>query len=166
MAKSIYEILDDLKTTTSVPDYGTEIPHTIPRELLPTAEQFEDEQALLDWARETGNLHAVLQKGIQKFLIEIRATFKSCKKKDTWSEEYGQKNVNAMEWTITNRPNQSGNKAALAAKLQAGIEIAQAMKKSGLADKTVLASLIPVYGEDGAQNIMAILAEASEDTQE
>lgn len=106
MSKSIYTILDDLTTTTSVPDFGTEIKHTIPRELLPTAKEFENEEQLLEWCEVSGCLHSCLQKGIQKFLIEIRATFKGCKKADTWTEEYGQKNVDAMEWSITGRPNQ------------------------------------------------------------
>lgn len=158
MAKSIYEILNDLTTTTSVPKFGEAIEHTIPRELLPTAEQFESEADLLEWSADQGITHAVLQKGIQKFLIEIRATFKACKKDDVWSESYGQANVDKMEWTITKRPNQSNDKAKLLqAKLEAGIEMAQAMKSANLADKTILASLTPVYGEDGAQSIMDAL---------
>lgn len=155
MAKSIYEILNDLQTTTSVPDFGTEIAHTIPRDLLPTAEQFEDESDLVDWANKNDCLHAVMQKGIQKFLIEIRATFKGCKKADTWSEEYGQANVDAMEWSITKRPNQNTDKAKLLqAKLEAGIEMAKAMKSAGLDNDLILASLTPVYGDDGAKAIM------------
>lgn len=105
MSKSIYLTLDDLQTTTSVPGFGDSIKHTIPRALLPTAEQFEKEEELLKWAEVSGCLHSCLQKGIQKFLIEIRATFKGCKKADEWTESYGQDNVNKMEWAITNRPN-------------------------------------------------------------
>ena len=39
MAQSIFEILDTLKTTTSVPGHGAEVPHTLPRHLFPTSEQ-------------------------------------------------------------------------------------------------------------------------------
>ena len=45
MAKSIYSILTDLKTETSVPDHGM-VEHSLPADLLPTAEQFEDEEKL------------------------------------------------------------------------------------------------------------------------
>lgn len=107
MAKSIYQILNTLETETSVPTFGDSIEHTIPRELLPTAEQFENEEQLLEWAEVSGCLHSCLQKGVQKFLIEIRATFKGCKKSDVWSEDYGQANVDKMEWNITKRPQAS-----------------------------------------------------------
>jgi hypothetical protein len=104
MAKSIYEILDDLNTETSVPGEGT-VGHTLPRELLPTAEQFENGPALVAWAEEQGITHAVLQKGVQKFLIELRATFKAVKKDETWSLASGQKAVDDATWRVTSRPN-------------------------------------------------------------
>jgi hypothetical protein len=157
MAKSIYEILADLTTTTSVPGFGDEIEHSLPGKLFPDDKTFEDKEALLDWAEENGYTHALLQKGIQKGLIDARATFKACKKDDKWSVDYGQKNVDAMEWTVTNRPNQGGSKAILAAKLSAGIDMAKAMKAAGLGNDMILASLTPVYGEDGAKAIMAEL---------
>jgi hypothetical protein len=115
MAKSIYEILDDLQTETSVPEvkdndnkvlrvsFGT-VKHTIPRELFPTSEQFESEKELLAWAQEKGITHSVLQKGIQKFLIEVRATFKGMKKDEEWNEDKGQEAVNNSKWEVMERP--------------------------------------------------------------
>jgi len=97
MAKSIYEILNDLTTSTSVPGFGEEIEHTIPAKLFPDDKTFEDADALLAWANEEGYTHALLQKGIQKGLIDARATFKACKKTDKWSPEYGQKNKDIAE---------------------------------------------------------------------
>lgn len=121
MSKSIFEILDDVTTETSVPSQGkTEdgkaivIAHTIPRDLFPTSAQFEDEDDLFQWAEESGFAHAMLQRGIQKFLIETRAAFKGCKKDDEWSPEYGQANVDAMEWNVVKRPNQGKNNEAIA----------------------------------------------------
>ena len=159
MAKSIYEILADLTTTTSVPGYSDEVEHTIPGNLFPDDKTFEDADALLEWSNENGFTHALLQKGIQKGLIEARATFKSCKKADTWSPEYGQKNVNEMKWEVTNRPNQGSNKAVLAAKLTAGIDMAKAMRGAGLSDELILASLKPVYGDAGASAILEAITE-------
>jgi len=104
MAKSIYGILTDLSTETSVPGVGM-IEHTLPRSLLPTAEQFADSEKLLAWANEKGITHACLQKGVQKFLIDLRATFKAVKKDETWTEEKGQAAVNSATWDITDRPN-------------------------------------------------------------
>lgn len=159
MAKSIYEILADLTTTTSVPGHGSEIEHTIPEQLFPTDQEFESADLLLEWAEQNGFTHALLQKGIQKGLIDIRATFKSCKKNDEWSIEYGQNNVDAYEWTVTERPNQNGSKAVAKAKLDAGIQMANAMKSAGIDDETIIESLTPVYGEDGADLIMATMIE-------
>ena len=104
MAKSIFEILSDLQTETSVPGFGDSIAHTIPRKLFPTPEIFEDKESLLNWAEENGYTHALLQAGIQKGLIDLRARFKACKKNDTWSPEYGQKNVDSHKWEVTERP--------------------------------------------------------------
>ena len=115
MAKSIYDLLDDLQTETSVPEVTDKdgktirphfgmVPHTLPRSALPTSEQFEDEEKLLEWAKETGNLHACLQSGIQARVIDLRAIFKSYKKDEAWSPEYGQANVDNSEWKVVTRP--------------------------------------------------------------
>lgn len=159
MAKSIYAILNDLETTTSVPGFGDEIAHTIPAELFPDDKVFENSESLLEWAETSGFTHALLQKGIQKGLIEVRAAFKSCKKNDDWTETYGQNNVDAMTWDVVNRPNQGGSKAILAAKLEAGIQMAKAMKSAGLDDSLILTSLMPVYGDNGAEAIMEAITE-------
>lgn len=107
MAKSIFEILDTLSTETSVPVVGKNVEHSLPRKLFPTAEQFESAEKLLSWSNENGYTHALLQAGLQKGLIDCRATFKSCKKDDTWTAEYGQANLNKMTWTVTERPKAS-----------------------------------------------------------
>ena len=103
MAKSIFEILSDLQTETSVPGYGAEVPHTIPRRLFPTPEIFDDADALLEWSDNNGYTHALLQAGLQKGLIDLRARFKACKKTETWSPELGQKQVDSHKWEIVTR---------------------------------------------------------------
>ena len=113
MAKSIFEILSDLQTETSVPGYGDSIAHTIPRDIFPTAEEFENENKLLAWAEERGYVHALLQMGLQKGLIDVRAKFKACKKGDTWTPDYGQRNIDSHKWEITARP-KSGDKVKTA----------------------------------------------------
>jgi len=104
MAQSIFVTLDTLKTETSVPAVGTMVSHTLPRSIFPTSEQFADEQKLVAWAKESGCLHACLQKGIQAKLIDARATFKATKKGAEWSAELGQNNVDGMKWEAAERP--------------------------------------------------------------
>ena len=158
MAKSIFETLDDLQTETSVPLIGKNVEHTIPRSLFPTSEQFEDEDKLLNWADENGFVHALLQMGIQKGLIDIRAIFKSAKKEESWTPELGQTKVDKHTWTITERPKTGGTaKIKAQAELEAGIKLAQAMKSAKVADGIILASLVPVYGEQIAKEIIANL---------
>lgn len=160
MAKSIFEILDSLETETSVPVTGKNVNHTLPRKLFPTAEEFESSEMLLDWANYHGYTHALIQMGLQKGLIDCRATFKSCKKDDTWSPEYGQANVDKMAWTITERPKQNSvAKVKAEAELTAGINMAAAMKLNGITEENILACLIPVYGDDVASKIIANLPE-------
>jgi len=107
MAKSIYEVLDSLITETSVPAIGKVVEHTIPRDLLPTSEEFENEEKLLAWAQENDVLHACMQSGVQKRIIDLRAKFKAFKKDEDWTAEMGQKAVNASTWDIVKRPKAS-----------------------------------------------------------
>ena len=133
MAKSIFEILDTLETETSVPGHG-QVNHTLPRNLFPTGEQFENEAELLDWAQETGALHGCLQRGVQKFLIDARATFKSLKKDENFDVSIGQDKVDSMTWSIVNRPNQiSPDKAVKALQGLSPEQLAEVLKKAGLA---------------------------------
>jgi len=59
---------------------------------------------LLEWAQDSGILHAVLQKGVRAHLIDCRAKFKACKKGDTWTNDYGQENLNNYSWEVQERP--------------------------------------------------------------
>jgi len=117
MAESIFVTLDSMNTETSVPAMGKDqdnktimVNHSLPRELFPTSSQFESADQLIEWSNDNGFTHAILQRGIQKFLIEARATFKGSKKDQTWTEDLGQTNVDKMEWKAIQRPNQSSNK--------------------------------------------------------
>ena len=122
MAKSIYEVLDSLVTETSVPVTGKMIEHTLPRALLPTGEEFESAEKLSTWAKEKGIMHACLQKGVQKFLIDLRASFKACKKDEEWTPEMGQKAVNEAEWNITDRPKVAKSDEAIATAYLASLD--------------------------------------------
>ena len=169
MAKSIFEILADLTTETSVPEVKDKegkvvrknmgsVEHSLPRSLFPTDEEFADSTKLLAWANEKGFTHALLQQGIQKGLIDCRAKFKSFKKDETWTPELGQKNVDSMTWEITEKPQgTSVAKVKAAAELEAGIKLAAAMKAAKVANAVILASLTPVYGEEIAKEILASL---------
>ena len=155
MAKSIFSILEDLQTETSVPGFGDSISHSIPRKLFPTSEQFEDADALLNWANEKGFTHALLQQGIQKGLIDIRAKFKACKKNDIWSETYGQKNVDSHEWTITERPNAKAANAISKAVVEKGVEMAKAMILAGVPEDSILMALTAAY-KNNAKEILEL----------
>ena len=112
MAKSIFETLTTLSTETTVQGFG-EVSHNLPKELFPTDEQFEDGAQLLTWAEEKGFTHALLQMGLQKGLIDVRAKFRFCRKDDAWAPEYGQNNIDAHKWEVTERP-KSGDKVKTA----------------------------------------------------
>ena len=171
MAKSIFEILADLTTETSVPEVKDKdgkvvrpnmgsVEHTLPRSLFPTDEEFAASEKLLAWANEKGYTHALLQQGIQKGLIDCRAKFKSFKKDETWTPALGQANVDSMTWEIVEKPQgTSVAKVKAAAELEAGIKLAAAMKVAKVADAVILASLTPVYGEETAKMILDSLGE-------
>lgn len=166
MAKSIYEVLNTLKTTTSVPGHGDEIEHTIPPELFPDDSTFEDADQLLEWAEDLGFTHALLQKGIQKGLIDARATFKSCKKADIWTPEYGQNNVDKMEWTITKRPNQGGKKSLDEARFKDCMAMIVKLTENKMDVETIKAMTVSIYGEDVVNAIFEALTPVTEETTE
>ena len=167
MAKSIYALLDDLMTETSVPavtdkdgkelrKYYGMIDHTLPREALPTSAQFEDAEELLTWAEDAGVLHQCLQSGIQSRIIDYRAIFKSMKKDDVWSYEFGQENVDTAKWKVVSRPEAKVNISAAKeqATKTANVKMAQAMSDAGLEDAMIITTLSASCGAEMAKEIV------------
>jgi hypothetical protein len=159
MAKSIYATLTEMKTETSVPVTGKMIEHTLPASLLPTPEEFENEEMLLAWAEDKGITHACLQKGVQKFIIDLRAIFKAVKKDETWSLEKGQKAVNEAKWSTIDRPKVNSELAIKnKAVYEANISIARAMLATkGITEKMVISTLTASCGADLAKVILEAL---------
>ena len=155
MAESIYTQLENQAVVTPVD--GKDYIHPLPFGLFPTNEQFEDKAKLIAWAKEIGKEAELIQSGLQKKIIEVRAVFKSTKKDEIWTEAKGLENVAKMEWKTVDRPNSGGGKAVLAAKLQAGFEIAQAMKDNKASQELLIMALTPTYGTEGAQAIIDAL---------
>ena len=102
MAESIYTQLENQTVVTPV--NGKEFIHPLPSGLFPTAEQFENEAELVSWADENDYTSKLIQKGLQKGIIEVRACFKSFKKDEIWTEAMGLTNIAEMEWKSVNRP--------------------------------------------------------------
>lgn len=152
-SESIFTILENGQTSTMVQGEGYQtmvLPTT-----MPTAEQFEIDGMLYNWAEDQGITHAILQKGIQKHLIDLRAKFRLVKKGETWNLDQAQDNVDTMEWSVVTKPNQNSAVAVKAqAMREAGTGMAKAMKAAGLDDSMILASLIPVYGAEVASAIL------------
>lgn len=131
-SQSIFTILDTLETETSVPGATPKMQkHTLDREKFPTSAQFENEEKLLAWAKEKGYLHACLQKGVRAHLIDCRARFKSCKKNDIWSNEYGQLNLDNFEWEVQERPN-GGSKKLVEKEVETLVKSIKTMLELGL----------------------------------
>ena len=133
MAKSIFEILDDLTTETSVPEIKSTVQHTIPRRLFPDPETFDNAEKLLAWAEENSFTHALLQMGLQKGLIDLRARFKATKKDEEWSETLGQSNVDSHKWETVSRGKSAdkvGNAVAALSKLTPE-QLAEILAKMG-----------------------------------
>ena len=160
MAKSIYEVLDNLVTETSVPEIGKSIEHTLPRELFPSAAQFESDGMLLAWSNDLGITHAVLQKGIQKFLIDVRAAFKASKKDQDWNEEIGQKNVNEMKWEITKRPGQPSSKSVDKARYVDCLGMIGNLVAANMDIAKIRAMVVPIYGDDIVSTVFEVLQAA------
>ncbi len=155
MAESIYTQLEN--QTAITPVNGIDYTPELPEGLFPTAKQFEDPDQLVEWTKESNYTAMLIQKGLQKGIIEVRACFKSCPKDKDWSQEMGDANLAKMAWKSVDRPNQGNSKVALAAKLEAGLEMAQMLKNNKQATEFILTILTPTYGEQGAQDIINAL---------
>lgn len=162
MAKSIFEILDTLSTETSVPAIGKNVEHTLPRKLFPTAEIFKDSSKLEAWAKENNCLHALLQAGLQKGLIDCRASFKACKKDATWTPEMGQKQVDAMSWEIVERPKVGNSgKAVSTARYNDCLGMIGNLASAGMDKSAIRKIVVPIYGDDMVAEVFAALEKAS-----
>ena len=156
-SQSIFTLLDTLETETSVPGQTPKMQkHSLPREQFPSSKQFEDEDLLVEWARKTGCLHACMQKGVQKHLIDCRARFKSCKKTETWSNEMGQKQVDEYKWEIMTRPQVKVTVSDIqaAANTKAGKVMVTVLRSQGKSDDEIKTLLNMVYPNEISQ-IMA-----------
>ena len=156
-SQSIFTLLDNLETETSVPGQTPKMQkHSLPREQFPSSKQFDDEDGLVEWARKTGCLHSVLQKGIQKHLIDCRARFKACKKTETWSNGMGQKQVDAFGWEVMSRPQVKVTVSDIQAQanIKAGMVMVTVLRAQGKSDKEIRTLLNMVYPNEISQ-IMA-----------
>ncbi len=156
-SQSIFTLLDTLETETSVPGQVPKMQkHYLPREQFPSSRQFEDENSLVEWARKTGCLHSVLQKGIQKHVIDCRAKFKACKKDITWTNEMGQKQVDDFKWEIMTRPQVKVTVSDIqaAANIKAGKVMVTVLRSQGKSDDEIRTLLNMVYPNEISQ-IMA-----------
>jgi len=102
MAESIYTQLEKQEILTPV--NGADYTHPLPKGLFPSDKQFEDKEALLAWAEENDFTFPLIQKGIQKAIIETRACFKACKKTEVWSKNLGLANLDDLAWKTIDRP--------------------------------------------------------------
>ena len=155
--QSIFSLLDNLETETSVPGQTPKMQkHSLPREQFPTSTQFEDEDGLVEWARRNNCLHACLQKGIQKHLIDCRARFKSCKKSEIWSNEMGQKQVDDFGWEIMTRPQVKVTVSDIQAQanVKAGTVMVTVLRSQGKSDEEIRTLLNMVYPNE-VDRIMA-----------
>jgi hypothetical protein len=124
--KSTYETLNAQQTETSVPHYSKDnVEHNLPAGMFPNGETYVDATKLEQWARENGCLHSLMQLGVQQGLIKVRATFKSVKKDDVWTPEYGQTNVDAWEWPVQDKPKSKKSAADIAAEFLANMTTEQ-----------------------------------------
>lgn len=147
--KSTYETLNAQSTDTSVPHYSKDnVEHNLPAGMFPDGETYVDASRLEQWARETGNMHSMLQLGVQQGLIKVRAAFKSVKKDDVWTPEYGQANVDAWKWPVQNKPSQGGSKAVAQARYNDCMAAVANSAQAKLTRKQISAILLAVYGEE------------------
>jgi hypothetical protein len=153
------DVLPKDKKGNILPEDQGMVKHTLPREALPTDEEFESEEKLLAWAKSAGVLHQALQAGITSRIIDYRAIFKAMPSKEEqakgieWTPEYGQEAVDAAEWKVTKRPSEGGSKAVSAAVLKKGRETVAAMRAAKVKKTMIEETVRSVYSKAEADAI-------------
>lgn len=143
MAESIYT---QLKNQTAItPVDGTDYTVSLPTDLFPTDTQFESNDELIKWAADMGYTAKLIQKGLQKAIIEVRACFKSCPKDKTWTESMGIENLNKLEWKTVDRPNQGGTKKVTDARFVDCMNMVLKLTSKGLDMEMIKDSVSAVY---------------------
>ncbi|MBU3995889.1 MAG: hypothetical protein KKF42_09005 [Actinobacteria bacterium] len=155
MAESIYTQLENQTVLTPVD--GKDFRHPLPAGLFPTDKQFESETDLIAWAEENDYTYPLIQKGLQKAIIEVRAAFKSCPKDKVWSEDLGLKNIDDMVWKIVDRPNTGGTKSLDAARFNDCMKMISNLTMNGMDSATIRTMVTPIYGEEVVDTIFTEL---------
>ena len=155
MAESIYTQLTNQNCLTPVD--GKEFRHNLPAGLFPTVEQFENPELLVEWANENDYTAKLIQKGLQKAIIEVRAAFKSCPKEKVWTEEMGLANIDAMEWKTVDRPNQGGTKNLNEARFKDCMAMILKLSENGMDHETIKPMVLTIYGEEIVEAIFTAI---------
>lgn len=160
MSESIYTQLEKGKIITPVngKDYTT----VLPVDLFPTAEQFGNKEMLLAWAKEQDNEYELIQKGLQKAIIEVRATFKAVKKDETWQEATAQANVDKMKWAVVEKPNSGGKeKAVSTARYNDCLGMIGNLAAAKMDKAAIRKIVVPIYGDDMVAEVFQALEKAA-----
>jgi len=160
MSESIYVQLEKGKIITPVngKDYETVLPTAI----FPTAEQFGNKENLLAWANENDFAYELIQKGLQKAIIEVRAVFKAVKKDELWTVGNAQINVNKMKWEKVDKPNSGGNgKAISTARYNDCLGMIGNLAANKMPKEQIRLIVVPIYGDDMVAEVFAALEKAA-----
>jgi hypothetical protein len=160
MSESIYTQFEKGKIITPVngKDYETVLPAAI----FPTAEQFGNKEMLLTWANENDFAYELIQKGLQKSIIEVRATFKATKKDETWKVETAQANVDKMKWEKVEKPNTGGTGKAISnARYTDCMTAIGEMTLLAIPKESIRKIVIKTYGEELVAECFAALEKAA-----
>jgi hypothetical protein len=155
MAESIYTQLENQNILTPV--NGIDIRHDLPAGLFPDAETFESPENLIAWADENDYTAKLIQKGLQKAIIEVRACFKSCPKDKVWTEEMGNENLSKLEWKSVDRPNTGSSKKVDEARYTDCFNMINTMTGNGMDRETIEPMVTEIYGEEIVKAIFKAL---------
>ena len=142
MAKSIFEILST--GVIEVAHRGEEVVLDLPEWFTTAGAVLTNEEGLLQWAAENGCLLALLQTGLQKTIIDIRAAARPDEKTSILDDKAGaQARVLKFKLTELRRPGSGTKNKALSAALLASVK---SMLDANLGHNLILQTLSAGFG--------------------
>lgn len=140
MAKNFFETIED--GMLEVDHCGEKVTLNLPEWLIEAKGILEDESELVRWANEHEIMHGLIHNGIQKLLIDLRASArprgKDAKERSIKNEiEKAQANVNEFVLAPVKRPGQSKKAEREAIELETLKATISGMRAAGIDDETI-----------------------------
>lgn len=154
MAQSMFEVIET--GIIEVNHNGEDVNFDIPEWMKEANGKLENEEAMLEWAKDNGIVLALFHAGLADTIIGLRAVIRPTDKKVgddkvkvslIKDEENAQKRADDFVIKPKTRPGTGNNSVKAKSEIETLTKVCQAMRAAGLDDHTIHSMQDPVFGK-------------------